>query len=537
MSSGPPRWNGWSADGDAPALAAHVAEMLASRIGEGRPSRDAELKDVVARVGEGRLPAHPLVDGGAEERVRHACGQSFPDWVALRSGRLGAVPDGVARPTDGGAVRDLLTYAASVGARIIPYGGGTSVVGGVTPSDDGAVPTLTVDLRGLAGLRRLGASSGLATFGAGTVGPAIESALRERGWTLGHHPQSFERSTLGGWVATRSAGQRSLGFGRIEDLFAGGTLEAPAGTIELPAHPASAAGPDLRHLVLGSEGRLGILTETTVRAVPLPQSESMTALFLPSWEVALTFARDLVQARIPLTMVRVLSPMETEVSLALAGSAGRSGLVTRYLDFRNMKDGRCLMILWFAGRRRVISSAQREVSDLARSRRALGVGGAVAYAWRRNRYRSAALRDTLWAAGYGLDTIETATDWARLPALQAAIEGGIAEAASAAGERALTFGHVSHPYPTGGNLYTTVVFRLSGDPDETLGRWRAMKAAASAAIVEHSATISHQHGVGRDHAAALPSEKGPLGMQLLSDVARRLDPDGLMNPGALLDDG
>ena len=292
MSSGPPRWNGWSADGDAPALAAHVAEMLASRIGEGRPSRDAELKDVVARVGEGRLPAHPLVDGGAEERVRHACGQSFPDWVALRSGRLGAVPDGVARPTDGGAVRDLLTYAASVGARIIPYGGGTSVVGGVTPSDDGAVPTLTVDLRGLAGLRRLGASSGLATFGAGTVGPAIESALRERGWTLGHHPQSFERSTLGGWVATRSAGQRSLGFGRIEDLFAGGTLEAPAGTIELPAHPASAAGPDLRHLVLGSEGRLGILTETTVRAVPLPQSESMTALFLPSWEAALTFARD-----------------------------------------------------------------------------------------------------------------------------------------------------------------------------------------------------------------------------------------------------
>ncbi len=536
-----------------------------ARIGPGRRQRDATLHDVIDQVSAGRLPRHPLIDASPEARALHARGQSFADWVALRSGRLGVVPDGVARPADGEAVRDLLRFAATVGARVIPFGGGTSVVGGVTPAGGGAGsahasgsdtdlrPVLTIDLRGIAGLRRLGASSGLATFGAGTVGPAIDGALRERGWTLGHFPQSYERSTLGGWVATRSAGQQSLGFGRIEDLFAGGTLESPAGTIELAAHPASAAGPDLRQLVLGSEGRLGILTDVTVRAIPVAQSSAMTAIFLPSWESALTFARDLAQARLPLSLVRILSPEETEVTLALAGPSRRLDLVRRYLGIRGMVAGRCLMIIGFDGRRRLVNAMQREVTELARTRKGVGVGGALANAWRRERFRSAGLRDTLWAAGYGVDTIETATDWPRLPALQAALEGAIRAAVTgvaverrggdpansggpADGEQALAFSHVSHVYPTGASLYTTVVFRLADDPDETLQRWRALKAAAGAVIVEHGATITHQHGVGRDHAPYLAAEKGALGMAVLGDVARRLDPDGLMNPGVLLDD-
>ena len=528
-----PSWNAWAPERGAPALSPAARALLAAAMGEGRPHRDARLADIVSSVAPGRLPAHPGVSDDGEDRVRHARGQSFPDWVARRSGRIGAVPDAVARPADGAAVRDLLQWAADHGAQVIPYGGGTSVVGGVTPTD-ASIPTLVVDLVALSGLRRLGASSGLATFGAGTRGPALEDALNARGWTLGHYPQSWERSTLGGWVATRSAGQEALGYGRIEDLFAGGTLEAPAGTLELPAHPASAAGPDLRQLVLGSEGRLGILTDVTVRAVPVPQATTMTALFFPTWEAALTLARDVAQARLPLALLRVLSPAETEVTLTLAGRSARLGLVARYLDLRGVGAGRCLVLVGFAGRRRLVEAARREVSDFARTHGGVGVGGALASAWRRGRFRSAGLRDSLWAAGYGVDTFETATDWPRLSALHVAIEAAADAATRSSGERALAFSHVSHIYPSGASVYTTVIFRLADDPDETVAHWDALKAAVSRAIVDHGATISHQHGVGHDHARYIEAEKGQLGMQLLRDAARRLDPTGVMNPGALL---
>ena len=204
-------------------------------------------------------------------------GQSLPDWLALRTGRPGQVPDGVAFPETRAQVRDLLAFAASAGARVIPYGGGTSVVGGVNPTGGargGDAPWLTISLERMAGLTALDEESLLATFGAGTAGPDVEAALRARGLTLGHYPQSWEYSTVGGWVASRSSGQQSAGYGRIEALFAGGALEAPAGALDLPPHPASAAGPDLRQAILGSEGRLGILTEAVLRVRPAARRAS-----------------------------------------------------------------------------------------------------------------------------------------------------------------------------------------------------------------------------------------------------------------------
>jgi alkyldihydroxyacetonephosphate synthase len=278
--AGTRRWNGWIDEGSRPpAVADEALNLLEAEIGTARPTPDARLADLVAALptgrwtddGSGRLSLDP------EDRIRHARGQSLPDWIALRSGRLGRVPDAVARPGDAAAVRELFALARDRGAGLIPYGGGTSVVGGITPDPDDDRPVITAALDGLAGLRDLDARSGLATFGAGTLGPDLEAALAPHGLTLGHWPQSWERSTLGGWVAARSAGQQSIGFGRIEDLFAGGRLEAPAGTMDLPSHPASAAGPDLRELVLGSEGRFGILTEATVRVVPKRRVEAFPA--------------------------------------------------------------------------------------------------------------------------------------------------------------------------------------------------------------------------------------------------------------------
>jgi alkyldihydroxyacetonephosphate synthase len=429
----------------------------------------------------------------------------------------------------------VLGGAAAASARVIPYGGGTSVVGGVTSADDDR-PTLTIALDRLAGLAALDERSGLATFGAGTVGPDLEAALGPHGLTLGHFPQSFERSTLGGWVAARSAGQQSIGFGRIEALFAGGRVVAPAGVLEIPAHPASAAGPDLRQLVLGSEGRLGVITRATVRAVPRPPREAFPAWFLPDWPHAVEAAREVARSGLPLSMVRVSTPLETQSLLAMAGRSRSGDLLGRYLRLRGLGPERSLVIVGASGMERFVEGAVREAGSILRRHGGIAVGGSIGRRWVATRFRSADLRDTLWDAGYALDTLETAADWTRLPDLAASLGRALRHGLDEVGERVHAFSHLSHLYPDGSSLYATYAFRRAADPDETLDRWRRLKRAASEAIVAGGGTISHQHGVGRDHAPYLAAEKGELGMAALGDIVRRFDPDGIMNPGVLLED-
>jgi alkyldihydroxyacetonephosphate synthase len=535
------RWNGWIDEGASPPhVPAEALRLLTAEIGPGRPGTDARLDDVVAGLpasrfaddddGGGRLSLDPV------DRIRHARGQSLPDWIALRSGRLGRVPDAVARPEDAAAVRRLLDLARERGAAVIPYGAGTSVVGGVTPDPSDDRPAITVAMNGLAGLRDLDERSGLATFGAGTTGPDLEAALAPHGLALGHYPQSWERATLGGWVAARSAGQQSMGFGRIEALFAGGRVEAPAGSLALPPHPASAAGPDLRELVLGSEGRFGILTEATVRAAAKPSVEAVPAWFLGEWPRATEAAREIARAGLPLSMVRLSTPLETATLLALAGGGRRLRALRAYLGFRKIGPEPCLLLVAASGREKLVELAVREVGSIVRRHGGTGVGGSIGRQWLRSRFRTPDLRDALWDLGYAIDTLETAVDWRRLPDLAAALGRALRHGleADGTGERVHAFSHLSHIYPSGSSLYATYAFRVAADPDETLDRWRRLKTAASDAIVAHGGTISHQHGVGRDHRPWLAAEKGELGMGVLEDVARRLDPDGLMNPGVLL---
>jgi alkyldihydroxyacetonephosphate synthase len=533
------RWNGWGEEGSSAALSRDALRLLELQVGPPPADLppDATLGEVLATVPPSRLPQRPGLSDDPEERVRHARGQSLPDWIALRSGRLRTVPDAVAHPASDGDVADLLALAAANGARVIPYGGGTSVVGGVTPSADDDRPVLTVGLDRLAGLHSLDERSGLATFGAGTLGPDLEAALAARGLTLGHFPQSFERSTLGGWVATRSVGQQSIGFGRIDELFAGGRIVAPAGTLDLPPHPASAAGPDLRELVLGSEGRLGVITAATVRTVPKPAREAFPAWFLPDWPRAVDAARDVARAGLPLSMLRVSTPLETQSLLAMAGRSRGGDLLARYLRLRGLGPERCMVIVGASGMERFVEGAVREAGSILRRHGGVAVGGSIGRRWIASRFRSAELRDTLWDAGYALDTLETAVDWTRLPDLAVHLGRALRHGLDELGERVHAFSHLSHVYPDGSSVYATYVFRRRPDPDETLDRWRRLKLAASEAILAGGGTISHQHGVGRDHAPYLAAEKGALGMTVLGDIVHRFDPAGIMNPGVLLGDG
>ncbi len=527
------RWNGWGDDAMTYPLSATAGHYLTTRLGPGRPPADAALADVLAAVPTSRLRNHPLISTDPLDRLRHARGQSLPDWIALRSGRIGAWPDGVACPTSTNEVHELLRLARLVGACVIPYGGGTSVVGHINPPTT-ARPVLTVDMSRLNRLLALDETSGLATFGAGITGPDLEAHPAARGYTLGHFPQSFEYSTLGGWIATRSSGQQSLGYGRIERLFAGGVLETPAGTLRLAPVPASAAGPDLRELVLGSEGRLGILTEATVRVTPSPRCEEWRGIFFPGWEPALAAARAIAQARLPLAMLRLSTPTETETTLALAGREPLISLLEQLLALRGVRGAKCLLLIGLAGRDSTVRFARHEALRIAAGYGGVHVGETFGREWHKTRFRTPYLRNTLWEMGYAVDTLETATDWSRVPALVVAIEAALTQTMAEVGERIHVFTHLSHLYPTGSSIYTTYLFRLAADPDETLARWQAMKAAASRAILAGGGTISHQHGVGTDHLPYLAEEKGALGLAALEALRRACDPDGIMNPGKLL---
>jgi alkyldihydroxyacetonephosphate synthase len=527
------RWNGWGDDTFTYEIPEGALHFLQQVLGAGTAQQDVTLSEMTALVPKSRLSEHPLVTQDAETRVRHARGQSFPDWVEMRGGLVTTFPDGVAYPENGEEVRALLDYAREENVRLIPYGGGTSVVGHINPLP-GERPTLTVDLGRMNRLLYFDELSKLACFGAGVKGPDLEAQARARGCTLGHFPQSFEYSTLGGWIATRSSGQQSRGYGRIEKLFAGGRMETPQGALELPAHiPASAAGPDLREVVLGSEGRLGIITEATVRLSPLPEKEEFHAVFLPDFENGRNAVRKIMQAGIPLSMLRLSTACETETTLAMAGHEFLIGGLEKYLALRGAGSDKVMLIVGLTGREDVVNAARGEAFNITGQHGGVYAGQTFGKTWHKNRFRTPYLRNSLWDAGYAVDTLETATSWQKIPETVAAIEEALRMALVHLDEFVHVFTHLSHLYPYGSSIYTQYIFRLASEPEETLRRWRLLKAAASEAIVEEGGTISHQHGVGIDHLPYLPAEKGELGMQAIQGLAFSFDPTGIMNPGKL----
>lgn len=529
------RWNGWGDDSNSYPLPEGGQSFLSERMGEAVRLPDAELTDVVTRVATSRLPSHPLIECDAETRVRHARGQSLPDMLATRSGELGSVPDGVAFPQSSEDVAELLRVASKENFDVIPYGGGTSVVGHINP-EPGDKPVLTISMSRMCNLMDLDPVSQIATFGAGAAGPEIEQALEHRGYTLGHFPQSFELSTIGGWVASRSSGQQSLRYGRIEQLFAGGRMETPRGTLNIPTFPASSAGPDVREMVLGSEGRMGILTEVKVRVTPLPELEKFYVAFLPDWDSARSVMRAAAQRKLQLSMLRLSNPVETETQLKLAGHEQLIRALEKFLELRGVGQGKCMLTFGTTGSKPQCAAALKQMKRLLREYSGVFTGEKLGSKWASGRFRSPYLRDALWELGYAVDTVETATDWVNVDALHDSVEAGLREALTHEGEHVHVFTHLSHVYPQGSSIYTTYVFRVASSYARTLARWKKLKGAASRAISEGHGTISHQHGVGVDHAPYLEAEKGALGMQAIRTLAGQFDPDGFMNPGKLFRD-
>lgn len=528
------RWNGWGDESLSLNLPSRAETMLTELLGPGRPRQSASLDTVLAGVPPSRLREHPLISTDAEPRLRHARGQSLPDWVALRFGQLDSFPDGVAFPQDEDQVRELINLARQGGWSLIPYGGGSSVLGHVTPVP-GSRPVLTVSMAGMDRLQDFSQTSLTATFQAGVTGPQLEASLQERGCTLGHFPQSFEFSTLGGWVATRSSGQQSLGYGSIKAMFRGGRVVTPSGDLTVPAVPSSAAGPDLREVILGSEGRLGLLTTVAVQVSPTPERERFHAFILPDWDRGVDAVRSLVQNRIPLSMIRLSNAAETRTNMAMSGHDRLVEMFNTYLRLRRIGPQGCLLLLGFSGRPRATWQAVRAaLAEVRRVGRGVHLHTALGRAWHKKRFLAPYLRNVLWDLGYAVDTLETAVPWDRVTQTMNGIESGLHAGLQGAGEAVHVFSHLSHVYPTGSSIYTTVLFRLASTAEETLERWRALKQAASLAIVANQGTISHHHGVGLDHLHDLEPEKGRLGLSAIRSLCSSFDPQGLMNPGKLV---
>ena len=528
------RWNGWGDDLTNYPLPESAGKYLLEHIGSGDTSQDAALESVLSTVPPSRLPERSLVSYEPIERLMHARGQSLPDWIALRTGRIGDFPDGVAYPTCDEELRSLFGFGQECLARLIAFGGGTSVVGHINPTAGGQA-VLTVDLSYLDRLISLDTVSQLATIEAGASGPKIERQLGRLGYTLGHFPQSFEFSTLGGWIATRSSGQQSYYYGRIEGLFAGGHLETLIGPLDLPPLPASAAGPDIRQIILGSEGRFGVITRAVVRVRPLPQSEIFFGAFFHSWDGAMAAVRKIAQERVPISMARLSDAQETETTLMLSGKTRLVEWADRGLRLFRYGPGRCLLIYGITGEEEIVRETKNQANDVITRNGGLYTGVMAGRAWRKSRFLGPYLRNSLWEAGYAIDTLETALPWCSVGQAAEGIKQAIRESQEHANHRVLVLCHLSHIYEDGASIYITYLFPRMPDPDETIQNWKAMKSAASQAIIQMGGTISHQHGVGIDHKLYLHAEKGLVGIEILQGIARVLDAGGLLNPGKLID--
>ena len=542
--NGPPtmRWWGWGDPAHPQALPPHALDFLRETVGVAARPRppvalgqvqlaSSALSEQTANGLRGILGTEGMRDDHGE-RVLHAAGKGYPDLVRLRAGVPEGAPDAVLRPTGHEQLRAVLDLCAQTSIAVVPWGGGTSVVGGVAPLRGEHVAVVALDMGRMGEVLALDRQSRMVTVQAGIRAVALEQALAASGLTLGHFPQSYEYVSLGGCAATRSAGQASSGYGRIEQMVLGLRFAAPAGDIELAAVPASAAGPELRRLLVGSEGTLGVIDELTLRVRPAPRERVYEGVFFTDFAAGVDALRALAQEHSCPDVARLSDEAETRMSLALAPAGGVKGRLGRaYLGLRGYREG-CLAIFGFEGEAEEVSARRKRALELARRGGGLAVGRSPGEAWLAGRFSAPYLRDELLTQGVMVETLETATRWSNVRTLHRAVSSAIADSLGAGGTPGLVMCHVSHLYETGASLYFTFLARQR--EGEELEQWRTTKQAASRAILDGGGTITHHHAVGRDHARWLEDEVGREGVAALRALKGELDPAGIMNPGKLL---
>jgi alkyldihydroxyacetonephosphate synthase len=523
-------WNAWGDPAAAAPLSPGIRSLLTQALGiDAEPIAEPTLDQVKVRPsalsGADRDALSAIV--GAEHlltedsvRILHAGGKSTLDLLRRRDFGVQDAPDAVLAPGDDDEVAAVLRFCADHSIAVVPFGGGTSVVGGLDPLRGDFKAVVAVDLQRFDELHALDDTSWEAELGAGLTGPQAEELLGARGFSLGHFPQSFCFATIGGFAATRSSGQDSAGYGRFDDMVRGLRAITPAGVLDVGRAPASAAGPDLRQLLLGSEGTFGIITRVRVRVHPVPEATRHEAWSFPDFATGADALRAVAQTGTGPTVIRLSDEAETGVNLATTEQIGEQKIT-----------GGALAITAFEGTEAHVESRHTETRELLQRWGGTSLGEAPARAWEHGRFNAPYLRDALLSAGALCETLETATSWASLPEVKAAVTEALTRSLADSGTPALVLCHISHVYPTGASLYFTVVAAQRGNATQ---QWRAAKTAASEAMMRTGATITHHHAVGADHRPWMREEIGDLGVEVLRAVKATLDPTGIMNPGKLI---
>ena len=468
--------------------------------------------DLAAIVG----PEH--VSTAHSDRLLRTRGKSTPDLLKIRSGDGSESPDVVVRPGNAAEIEALLAWCVREHVALVPFGGGTSVVGGLVADRESFNGVVCLDLMRLDRLISVDRESMTAVLEPGLRGPQAEALLAAQGLTLGHFPQSFEYASIGGFAVTRSSGQSSAGYGRFDAMVLGMSMVTPRGALELGMSPSNASGPDRREVVMGSEGALGVVTAVRVRVRPLPEVKVYETWRFDSFFAGAAAMRLLAQSGVMPTVLRLSDETETSINLSKPTEIGDE----------TEAAGGVVMIVGHEGTPSAVAAKRAAVTMLLEGAGGVCLGDAGGEAWAKDRFHGPYLRDSLLDIGVLVETLETVTYWSRIEDVYAAVREALV---GALGEATLVLCHISHVYETGCSLYFTVATKAAEQP---LPQWLRAKAAACDALIEHGASITHHHAVGRDHKPWLEGEIGPVGVQMLRALKTELDPTGVLNPGVLI---
>jgi alkyldihydroxyacetonephosphate synthase len=551
------KWAGWgeehvafSAD-DKPALPPFLKEALGLDVAQVRshapvfadldvpePQLDADLRATLEdAVGSAHVSTEPL------DRVVHARGKSLTDLVRHRRGDLGRVPDVVVRPGSEAEVEAVLREALDAEAVLIPFGGGTNISGSLeAPADEGRT-VISLDLGRMDQVLEIDEASRLARVQPGVFGPDLERQLAARGWTLGHYPDSFTHSTLGGWIATRSSGMQSDKYGDIAGLTRGLRVATPAGMLVVRPVPATSTGPSVREMVLGSEGRLGVITEATVQVHRVPAERAIIGYLFPDWGTALAAMRDISAGEATPSVTRVSDKWETKFSFATKKGNSlvdrlKSRALREYLTRRRGWDvgEMCLAFIGYEGSERHVKLQRKLTEKVVGGHGGLAIGRGPGELYDQKKFDTPYIRDYLLDRGAPADVSETAAPWSALGDVYAAATGAARGAFAALGVQGYVMCHLSHSYHGGACLYFTFAFRPVAGSD-ALDDYGVVKAAVQQSFVDNGATLSHHHAVGTEHAAWLEQDISAPGVALVRGLFEAIDPGEQLNPGKIVGRG
>jgi alkyldihydroxyacetonephosphate synthase len=547
------RWSGWGDDDvsftheDKPALGPFLQRALDLDV-TGPKSRPVGFEDL--NVPEPSLSAGMLaaleeavgegfVSTDSLDRVVHARGKSLRDLVRHRRGDLGRLPDVVVRPGDEDEVAAVLRAALGADAVLVPFGGGTSISGSLEASAQEQRTVISLDTSRLRRVIAVDAPSGLARVQAGALGPDLERQLNAQGWTLGHFPDSFTHSTLGGWIATRSSGMQSDRYGDIADLTRAVRVVTPSGLLVTRPVPSTSTGPSVREMVLGSEGRLGVITEATVHVRRVPERRVILGYLFPTWASGLGAMLDIAASEAAPAVTRVSDANETAFSFATRKDPSpldrvKSKALTAYLRRRRGFDveAMCLSFIGYEGTKRHVASHRKAVGRIVGRHGGLCIGASPGELYDQKKFDTPYIRDFLLDRGTLADVSETAAPWSRLSTLYDNVMASANGAFDELGVRGYIMCHLSHSYHAGACLYFTFAFKPSA-PGDGLAEYDLVKSSIQQAFMDSGATLSHHHAVGTEHARWLEEDISAPGVAMLQALFRGVDPGANLNPGKI----